>query len=128
LGSFSSCLAALSFVSCGGSKSADDIARSIDEAIEATTVETSQAERARISDAQVESAADEVACDAIGAYGSEPAQALQDQLEAYAARQQVASGYGLSQVDADAADRLAAAADGIETSQDAGEVLDELAC
>lgn len=107
---------------CNG-RSADDIAREVDDAIAATKSRIDE-----VPDSQAEPAAGKTACDALGAYSSEPAQSLSEYLKEYAQRQRVLAQFGLNEVDPDTADRLADAMEDIENSQDAAEVGDKLGC
>jgi hypothetical protein len=84
----------------GGARSADEIARSIQAATHSK-------------------AADEAVCNALEVYGSKPAEPLSDLLRYYAQQRAV---------DASGTDELIAAADGIEASQLASEVLSNLNC
>lgn len=77
---------------CGQTQAADDIARNIDEAVEATRTQVPA-----VSEQRAQSAADDVACNALTAY-STGAPSLSQQLEEYAAQQQVAAQVGLNQV------------------------------
>jgi hypothetical protein len=67
-------------------------------------------------------------CQALGGYSSEPAGLATDTLERYAAQQQLSASLNLQSTDPTLADRLADAAAAIDTSQDAAEVADNLAC
>jgi hypothetical protein len=107
-------------VGCGG-QSSDEIARSVDDAIQATRTHVDE-----VPETKAESAAAQVACDALGAYSSQPAQSLSKYLKKYAREQRVLEAFGMNEVDPDTADRLAEAMEDIEDTQDAAEVADQV--
>jgi len=105
---------------CGG-PTPRAIAGQFDAAIDATKPVVTN-----VSEPQAESAARRATCRGLNAYSSTPATALSEQLRTYAQAQQITSSTGLTEVGA--ADRLAAAASGVETTQQAAEVASILGC
>ena len=105
---------------CGGAQSTDDIARGLDEAINAT--EAASAARTAAARAKARSAA----CTALKVYSSDPAQTLPDLLEQQAAAQKFRSDFGLTEVDPAVPQRLIDAADEIDGTQQAGDVLSKV--
>lgn len=115
-------------VGCGGGggtsqlSRADEIARGLDEAIEATSA------AGRASDDQADSAAKNTICQGLSVYSSEPASITAEGLQAYAEQQQLEASLSLQGVDPEAAQRLASAAQAISDTQEAAEVAGELGC
>ncbi len=107
---------------CGG-PTPRAIAGQFDAAIDATKPVVTN-----VSEPQAESAARRATCRGLNAYSSTPATALSEQLRTYAQAQQITSSTGLTEVDSGAADRLGAAASGVETTQQAAEVASILGC
>jgi NAD-dependent DNA ligase len=106
-----------------GAKSATEIAGEVDDAIRLT-----KSEIPKVPEARAESGTRETACDALEVYSSRPAESLTELLSKEAERQRVLAGFGLKDVDPDAADRLADAMEDIENSQKAAEVANALSC
>jgi hypothetical protein len=106
---------------CGG-KSAEEIAREMSQAAKATR------SGGEVGESEAALAGKRAACDALSAYTSKPATSLAEQFKKYAEQQRVLARLQLNDVDPDYADRMAAAAEGIDGSQKSGEVLDALSC
>jgi len=120
----------LALSGCGGggggasqvASKADEVARSLDEAINATPA-PSQAD-----ELQVESAAKLTICDALDAY-STGAEITVIALQERAEQQRIAAAnLTLQGVDPEAASRLASAAAAIQDSQEAADVAEKLGC
>lgn len=111
-------------VACGGggtARSSDDIARGIEQAIQATRASDQYAPEAR-------SATKQAVCDALNAYSSEAAGTLADLFQDYAEQQQINAQLGLTDVDPSVADRLVDAAKAIDATQEASDVVEEMDC
>lgn len=106
---------------CGGGKSAGEIAQGLKKAIEASQPEARYAGEARVK-------AKTATCSALEGYSSDPAQALTDRLKAEAAAQQLRRDLGLTEVDPTLPQRLIDAADEIDGTQQASEVVSKLGC
>lgn len=108
----------------GGGKNIDDIAAKIDDAARATKPQSGLG----VPEQKAEQSAERAICQALEAYSSEGAESLTELISRYAEQQQVLAQYGLNEVDPEAANRLAAAASGIDTSQQAADVASKLGC
>lgn len=102
---------------CGGSsaKSADEIASNLRQAVR-------QTEGAPLNEAAAEQTAQQAVCTALDVAGSEGTERLVAQLRQEAALARIRADLGLEEYDPGAADRLAAAADAIDSAQKAAEV------
>ena len=117
------------FPGCG--KSADDIARGIDDAVRATKPKPGlklPPQARAIPEDETESAAKRAVCDALEAYSADPSKSLSEYIQDYASRQRFLADFNLNDIDPDEADRLADAASDINDSQEAAEVANELLC
>lgn len=116
-------LAALLPAACGGggAKSADEIAGALRTA-------AGQADGAPALKEEAENTAMRTICEGLGAYSSQPAQTITEYLQQEAAREEVAPDVTLSEYDSELPDVLTDAADEIEDTQQAAEVIDILGC
>jgi hypothetical protein len=105
-----------------GAKSAEEIASGMREA-------ASETRAARgVTKSEAENATTEAMCNALEAYTSKPAESLTTYLQREAAVQNIRQQLGLTQVDPDVPQRLIDAADEIDGTQKAGDVLSKLSC
>lgn len=108
---------------CGG-KSAEEIASAL--RTEITSVKPEQQYEALTGKAR--EAAKEATCNALEAYSSHPAEAVTDELKREAKLQQVSQSLELPQVAPTLPQSLIDAADGIDSTQKASDVLAKLSC
>jgi hypothetical protein len=113
---------------CGG-KSADEVARNLDNAISAGTYQERtlavSGEQVVVREADSDLVAENATCQALTAYNSEAVGLFREFLERYAARQRVLEEYGLAEVDPDLIGSLGEASEDIESSDFAAEVAGE---
>jgi len=115
--------AAVAVAGCGG-RSAEEIANSLRTAVESAKPEP---RFAALTD-ETRAAAKDATCNALEIYSSKPAESFAAQLKRQADLQKLRRALGLPDVAPSLPQELVDAADGIESSQKATEVIAKLGC